>query len=155
MRKLLYTALVCLLLVVFGAGTWTGIWINRHNTDAVIVSKTSASEFQLVGQAWNITEDNYVDTNATQPQRLAYGTIEGMINSLGDTGHSTFLTPAEVKQANDFEQGQFVGVGLEVQEKNGNVVVVAPIEGFTGSESGNALRRYYSESGRATRQRRR
>jgi carboxyl-terminal processing protease len=136
MRKLLYAGLICLLLVVFGAGTWTGMRIGKNNADTVTVSQNGTSEFQLVEQAWNLTEDNYVDTNATQPQRLAYGTISGMIGSLGDTGHSTFLTPAELKQANAFEQGQFVGVGVEVQEKDGNVVVVAPIEGSPAQKAG-------------------
>jgi carboxyl-terminal processing protease len=136
MRRLLYTVFICLLLVAFGAGTWVGTLIKKNDTNSVTVSQDSASEFKLVEQAWNTTEGNYVDTNATQPQRLAYGTIAGMIDSLGDTGHSTFLSPAEVKQAHDFEQGQFVGVGLEVQEKNGNVVVVAPIEGSPAQKVG-------------------
>jgi hypothetical protein len=48
MRIFKYLALGCLLLIAFGAGTWTGIWINKNNTGAVAVSQTSASEFQLV-----------------------------------------------------------------------------------------------------------
>ena len=136
MKKLLYAGLAVLLLVMFVAGIWTGIWIDRHNTDAVIVSQTSTAEFELVRQAWNITEDNYVDKTATQPQRLAYGTIAGMVSSLGDTGHSTFLTPTEVRLATNFERGQFEGVGIEIQEKNGNVVIVAPIEGSPAQKAG-------------------
>jgi carboxyl-terminal processing protease len=136
MKKLLYPAVIILLIVAFGLGTLTGVSIGRKNTVAVTVFPDSASEFKLVEQAWNTTENYYVDTNATRPQRLAYGTIAGMIDSLGDTGHSTFLTPDEVKQANNFEQGQFVGIGVEVQEKNGNVVVIAPIEGSPAQKAG-------------------
>jgi carboxyl-terminal processing protease len=134
MKKRLYASLAGSLLVVFAAGTWTGLQIERHNTNTV--SQTSATEFELVSQAWNITEDNYVDNTATQPQRLAYGTIAGMVSSLGDTGHSTFLTPNEVRFTNNFERGQFEGVGIEIQEKNGNVVVVAPIEGSPAQKAG-------------------
>ena len=117
-------------------GTRTGIWMDRRNTQAVMVPQDSVSEFQLIEQAWNITRDNYVDKTATQPQSLAYGSIEGMINSLGDTGHSTFLTPEELKQQNNFEQGQLEGIGIEVQEKDGNVVVVAPIENSPAQKAG-------------------
>ena len=135
MNKLLY---VCLgsLPIVFAAGIWTGISIESNNTDTSVVSGNNTTEFELVNQAWNITEDNYVDKTATQPQHLAYGTIAGMVSSLGDTGHSTFLTPDEVKLENSDEQGQFGGVGIEVQAKGGKVVVVAPIEGSPAQKSG-------------------
>jgi len=59
-----------------------------------------------------------------------------MVDSLGDTGHSTFLSPKEVQQANDSNQGQLQGVGLQVQAKNGNIVVVAPIDGSPAQKAG-------------------
>jgi carboxyl-terminal processing protease len=136
MKKLQYASFILLLLVAFGIGILTGHLISNNKTNTVALSPSDEAEFQLVQQAWTTTEDNYVDTNATQPRRLAYGAISGMIDSLGDTGHSTFLTPDEVKQANDFEQGQFAGVGIEVQEKDNSVVVVAPIEGSPAQAAG-------------------
>jgi carboxyl-terminal processing protease len=135
-KKLVYAGLACLLPLIFAAGIWTGVRIDVASNSTDNVSQASATEFELVKQAWNITEDNYVDRTAVQPQRLAYATIAGMINSLGDTGHSTFLTPAEAKLENSFVQGQFEGVGIEVQEKNGNVVVVAPLEGSPAQKAG-------------------
>jgi carboxyl-terminal processing protease len=136
MKGLKYIVLIGVLLVVFGAGTWTGIRIDKNNGNTAAAAQAGTTEFKLVEQAWDTVENNYVDTNATQPKSLAYGTIAGMVDSLGDTGHSTFLTPAELKQTNSFEQGQFTGVGLEVQEKNNSVVVVAPIEGSPGQRAG-------------------
>jgi carboxyl-terminal processing protease len=136
MKRSLYIVTVVFILVAFGAGIGVGTLIKKNNTNTVAVPQSSETEFKLVEQAWTTTEDNYVDTNATQPQRLAYGTIAGMIDSLGDTGHSTFLTPAEVKQAHDFEQGQFFGVGLEIQDKNNSIVVIAPIEGSPAQQAG-------------------
>jgi carboxyl-terminal processing protease len=128
--------LVCLFVIVFGAGAGTGISIQRHYSPTLNVSPDSVAEFQLVEDAWNITREHYVDSTATQPQLLAYGTIAGMIDSLGDTGHSTFLTPEEVKQQDQFEQGQLQGIGVEVQEKNGNVVILAPLDGSPAQKAG-------------------
>jgi len=48
------------------------------------------------------------------PQLLAYGAISGMVDSLGDTGHSVFLTPAEVQQENQAIAGKLDGIGAEV-----------------------------------------
>ena len=48
-----------------------------------------------------------------------------MVDALGDTGHSTFLPPKMVKQLHGVEKGQLKGVGLEVQVRNKQVVIVA------------------------------
>jgi carboxyl-terminal processing protease len=136
MKKLRIVIFSCILVVVFVIGTGTGIFIEKHNSQTLSVSKASAMEFQLVEQAWNIVSKNYVDQTATQPQTLAYGTIAGMVDSLGDTGHSVFLTPEEVKQENEEIQGQLQGIGAEVEETNGNVVIVAPLDGSPAQKAG-------------------
>jgi len=136
MRALRITGTLLLAVIMFGAGTWTGITIDRHNSNTIAVSQESKADFELINQAWGLIRKNYVDQTAAQPGQLAYGAIGGMVDSLGDTGHSTFLTPVEVQQENEAVQGQFQGVGLEVQEKNGSVVVVAPIDGSPAQKAG-------------------
>jgi carboxyl-terminal processing protease len=136
MRKWSFAGIACLLLIVFGGGYWTGMWAYQKNTFAVPVARSNETEFQLIAEAWNITQDHYVDKTATTPRRLAYGSIGGMLDSLGDTGHSTFLTPDELRQQTNYEQGQLEGIGLEVQAKGGNVTVVAPIEGSPAQKAG-------------------
>jgi carboxyl-terminal processing protease len=42
----------------------------------------------------------------------------------------------EVQQENDAVQGQLQGIGVQVQAKNGNVVVVAPIDGSPAQKAG-------------------
>jgi carboxyl-terminal processing protease len=137
MRKL-WTAVASVLgfAIVFAGGTGTGIVIQAHNSTALSVSKDSVAEFRLIEDAWGLTRAKYVDKSATEPRKLAYGSIAGMIDSLGDTGHSTFLTPDEVKQMNQEEQGTLQGIGIEVQEKNGEVVIVAPIDGSPAQKAG-------------------
>lgn len=122
--------------IVFAGGTGTGMIIESRNSTPLAVSKDSVGEFRLIEDAWNLTRDKYVDKTATTPQKLAYGSIAGMIDSLGDTGHSTFLTPEQVKQVNQEEQGSFQGIGVEVQEKNGQVVIVAPFDGSPAQKAG-------------------
>jgi carboxyl-terminal processing protease len=133
MKKIRIVAFSCLLIVVFAIGTGSGIFIQKQY---LTVSKASVSEFQLVEQAWNIISKNYVDPTATQPQTLAYGTIEGMVDSLGDTDHSYFMTPEEVKQDNESLQGQFQGIGAEMNETNGNIVIVGTMDGSPAQKAG-------------------
>jgi len=136
MTKLRIAGIVTVAVIIFGAGIWSGIRIDRLNTNTVAVSHDSKVDFQLMNQAWDLIRNKYVDQSAAQPQQLAYGAIGGMVDSLGDTGHSVFLTPQEVQQEKDAEKGQLEGIGVEVQEKNGNVVVVAPIDGSPAQKAG-------------------
>ncbi len=127
---------VILSLSLLFSGCITGSPNNSTSTPNTNNSVESTTELQLIQQAWILTQQYYVDKNAAQPQRLAYETISGMIDSLGDTGHSTFLTPDEVKQENDFTQGKLEGIGVEVQWKNNNVVIVAPIANSPAQKAG-------------------
>jgi carboxyl-terminal processing protease len=67
---------------------------------------------------------------------MTYGAISGMVESLGDTGHSRFLTPELVKQERNFSKGELEGIGAEVQMKNNQLVVVAPLDGSPAQRAG-------------------
>lgn len=93
-------------------------------------------DFKLLNEAWNIISKEYVERDAVQPEKLTYGAIGGMVGALGDTGHSTFLSPDMVPLAKHFIEGSFTGVGIEVRMKDGHVVIVAPIEGSPAQKAG-------------------
>ena len=93
-------------------------------------------DFKLMGQAWNTIESQYVNRSSLQSEDLTYGAISGMVDALGDTGHSTFLTPAMVKDLKNMERGEFKGIGVEIQIKGPHVVVVSPIEDSPADRAG-------------------
>jgi carboxyl-terminal processing protease len=93
-------------------------------------------DFKLMAEAWNIIAKEYVEHEEVQSQKLTYGAIGGMVNALGDTGHSTFLNPDMVPLAKHFLEGSFTGVGIEVRMKEGHVVIIAPIEGSPAQRAG-------------------
>ena len=47
-------------------------------------------EFELFSEAWNIVLERFVDRDQIDTQRMIYGAIEGMLNTLGDQNHTTF-----------------------------------------------------------------
>src|SRR6516225_6634147 len=93
-------------------------------------------DFTLMSQAWNTIQQEYVDRDSVQPKDLTYGAIGGMVDALGDTGHSTFLTPAMVKELKNMERGEFKGIGVEIQVKDGHVVIVAPMDDSPAQRAG-------------------
>ncbi len=119
-------------------GLFAGVVVDRGLLLPALVALGDAAgpEQRLVMEAWNTIDRNYVDRSALVPAHLAYGAIRGMVGTLGDTGHTTFLTPEDVKLARDMEQGHFVGIGAEVRMKAGQTVVVAAIDGSPAAEAG-------------------
>jgi carboxyl-terminal processing protease len=133
--------LVTISLIVIGLmlGLSAGVVLDRQVVVAQAQPATVAEpgpDFQLMAEAWNKIQQNYVDHSAEQPKPLTYGAISGMVSALGDTGHSTFLTPEMVKSEHDYTQGQFEGIGAEVETKNGQVVIVAPFDGSPAQQAG-------------------
>jgi carboxyl-terminal processing protease len=96
----------------------------------------SAADFRLISEAWSLIRGAYVDRAATQPQTIMYGAISGMVDALGDTGHSRFLSPQMVKELGDLQRNKFEGIGAEIQIRAGHVEVVAPIDNSPAQRSG-------------------
>ncbi len=90
----------------------------------------------MVRQAWSIIDRRYVDRAALKDKLLTYGAIRGMVDALGDTGHSTFLSPDLVEQQMSFVRGSYAGVGLQIEMKEGRVTVVTPMDGSPALKAG-------------------
>ena len=105
-------------------------------TPSNTIPSDATSNFQLMAEAWNTIQQVYVNRTAVKPQLMTYGAISGMVDSLGDTGHSRFLTPEMVKQERNFSNGELEGIGAEVQKKNNQVVIVAPLDDSPAQRAG-------------------
>lgn len=90
----------------------------------------------LISQAGNLIHRYYVDRAAEKAPTLTYGAISGMVNALGDTGHSRFLNPFMVKEMAEMEKDKFQGIGAEVQSKDGHIVIVSPMDGSPAERAG-------------------
>jgi carboxyl-terminal processing protease len=101
------------IMLSLGFGLFAGIFL-----DQVAVGGMQwfdgASDFQLISDAWKIIESRYVDRAAVKPQSMTYGAISGMVDSLGDTGHSRFLDPEMVEALRNMQKNKFEGVGAEI-----------------------------------------
>jgi carboxyl-terminal processing protease len=96
----------------------------------------SLSDFDTFWQAWAIVHDRFVDRDALDEGELEYGAIRGMIEALGDEGHTTFMTPEELSRQRSGISGKFSGIGAYVGMKDGLPTIVAPFEGSPAEEAG-------------------
>lgn len=90
----------------------------------------------LYAEALDLIQDEYVDQEALDPDEQARAAIQGMIDSLGDKGHTRLLTPGESERNEESISGRYVGVGIQIEERDGEAVVSAPIDGSPAAESG-------------------
>jgi carboxyl-terminal processing protease len=104
------------LVVLAFAGGWLGnTAFNRASGTQPPPGDTKYADD--IWTAWNIINNNYVDPSAFNKQQATYAMIDAMVNSLGDTGHSRFLTPQEVAQENQaINNASFVGIGVVLQQ---------------------------------------
>ncbi|WP_161489993.1 S41 family peptidase [Acidihalobacter prosperus] len=121
------------LLLVFVFGLVAGVAVDRQYLagliPAAVVPWRAVPDFLLMSRAWNLIDAHYVDRASIKPRNMTYAAISGMVDSLGDTGHSTFLTPDMVKMADSVISGHFAGIGAEVRLKGRQVVIVTPLDG--------------------------
>ncbi len=89
-----------------------------------------------MAEAWNAIHRVYVDRSALAPKQLTYGAITGMVDALGDTGHSRFLTPQMLKNQREATEGVLEGIGAQLQMKQNQVVIVAPIDHSPAQRAG-------------------
>jgi carboxyl-terminal processing protease len=124
------TTLLALLLGVVG-----GMGLDRIAITG-FAQRDARPNLLLLSEASNLIHRFYVDRAAEKPTALTYGAIGGMVDALGDTGHSRFLSPAMVKEVAEMERNKFQGIGAEVQSKGGHIVVVAPLDGSPAQAAG-------------------
>lgn len=140
MRALRRISFLALFLVVLVVGLSGGILLDRAVLSAAASPDAADSaaqpNFSLIREAWGAIQDHYVDRSAVVSTQLTYGALSGMVNALGDTGHSVFLSPEMVKQQHSYTSGQFEGIGALVREKDGAVVIVAPMDGSPAQKAG-------------------
>lgn len=139
-RIRIYIGVLVLLTAAIISGVLGGVWLDRTLLLTLAppwgLKPENVRYLRLIAEAWRVIEREYVDREAVQPKSLTYGAIAGSVDALGDTGHSRFLTPEMVEQQRYFIEGRFEGIGAYVEMKNGQVVIVAPIDGSPAERAG-------------------
>jgi carboxyl-terminal processing protease len=82
----------------------------------------------------NLVETNYVDGKAADPDQLTRAALEGMVRSLDP--HSEFMRVDAYRELREEMDGRFGGIGIQVERRDGRVIVVAPIADTPGERAG-------------------
>ena len=84
-------------------------------------------------QDWNIWRHRYDGKMKTKED--SYAAIDTMLASLNDP-YTRFLDPKEFAEETSSIKGSLQGIGIQIGMKDGNLVVIAPIEGSPADKAG-------------------
>jgi len=130
-KKIIYVVVtLAVVAAVFGLGLWIGAV-----KIAYYVPQPGTLDFSLFWDAYNKLQQNFINPAKIDNQKVLYGAIEGMTNSLGDP-YTDFFNPDQAKQFQEDLAGSFSGIGVEIGIKKDMLTVIAPLKGTPGQKSG-------------------
>jgi carboxyl-terminal processing protease len=74
----------------------------------------SSADIALFQEAWNAIHTQYVGRANLDDKALIYSAIKGLTEAVGDTGHTSFMTPDERAARAGALSGSYVGIGVRV-----------------------------------------
>ena len=102
----------------------------------VVTNPGDPTDFGLFHEAWGILKKHYVDQPGLESKDLTYGAIRGLTKAIGDTGHTRFLTPDELRQEQTRMSGTFAGIGASIEQKGTDLVIPSVIPGAPADRAG-------------------
>ena len=128
-KKVLFSVLT----VVLVLNLFLGAQVYLQNVQAAGKEDPYAN-YALLARVMEMIRKDYVDGDKVSYQDLIQGALKGMVSTLDP--HSEFMDAQKFKELQDDTEGQFGGVGIVIQSKNGYLTVVAPIEDTPGYAAG-------------------
>ncbi len=110
----------------------TGLLPGSPATDAA----SRSAQFQLIRQAWDLLHSQDVQRATLDDTALAYAAIDGLTSAVGDTGHTTFLSPADLASEQGVLSGHYVGIGVTVGSVANGAVIGTVFPGGSAAKAG-------------------
>ncbi len=83
-------------------------------------------QIEAIARAMQIIRQDYVDAKKVSYDDLTRAALKGMLQSLDP--HSQFMEPTNFEDMKEDTESRFGGLGVHVTERNGDLIVVSPME---------------------------
>lgn len=146
-KQLIYTVLALVLFFMVGwktseyyiltnqvpDGYFTQIHKDTSNESA---SNSQNADMGLFWDVWDELDLYYIDETAVQNNtRLVYGSIKGLVESLGDP-YTVFMDPEETSQFEENLNASLEGIGAELTVEDGLLIVLSPLKDSPAEKAG-------------------
>lgn len=83
------------------------------------------SQLDVFTQVLYLVQNHYVE--APDNKKLVQGAVDGMLKTLDP--HSVFLQPQRARRMDEEFSGEYSGIGIQFDIRDGEIVVISPLEG--------------------------
>ncbi len=94
-----------------------------------------AADFSLFWKAWDTFKQNFVHSKDITDQDMLYGAIAGLV-SAGKDPYTVFLKPSDANKFEEDLNGNFGGIGAQIDIRNSQLMVVAPLKDSPAERAG-------------------
>jgi carboxyl-terminal processing protease len=130
--KKFHFAMLLFFLVFLTAGITTFALAFGEDKPAVQVIR-DREEFAKLYDAYDTLKNDYYQD--VDQEKLINGAINGMLESLDDP-YSDYMSQEDAKNFHQSLSSSFEGIGAEIQERDGHIVIVTPLKGSPAEKAG-------------------
>jgi carboxyl-terminal processing protease len=91
---------------------------------------------ELVSEVLGIIGERFVDQAALSTENLTEGALRGILEALGDEGHTAYLSPSEYAAEQDALAGRVLGIGVVLDQRAQAPVIISVIDGSPADRAG-------------------
>ncbi|MFD4818118.1 lmo1851 family serine protease [Peribacillus butanolivorans] len=128
-----FTFIMGIFLLIFLTAGITTIALTFGDEKVDPLASNKHSEFEKLYSTYDTIKDNYYEE--IDQDKLVDGAINGMIKSLDDP-YSAYMDKKEASSFHESISSSFEGIGAEIQEQDGKIMVVSPIKGSPAEKAG-------------------
>mgnify|MGYP000315349846 CR=1 FL=1 len=93
------------------------------------------ADVSLLWDTIGFIKNRYFKPEDVDDRKLLYGAISGAVDSLNDP-YSQFFPPDDAEKFEEDLSGNFYGIGAEIGIRDGQLVIVSPLEGNPADKAG-------------------
>jgi carboxyl-terminal processing protease len=87
-------------------------------------------------EAWRLVHQHYVDQKAVNDEHMMQMSITGMLASLGDVGHTSYLTKEELERLQSGLKGELEGIGARITVRDRRPTIMQAMPGSPAQKAG-------------------
>ena len=134
-----------LLVISFIGGIFVGRHVNPlHTLNPISISSGQSFDdsnknfldLNKINVVLSTLQTFYVDPEKIDPQKMSEGAVKGMVDALDDPA-TYYLNAKETKEfKQEMAKSTFEGIGAQLGYKDGQIIIVAPLEGSPAQKAG-------------------
>ncbi|WP_409270361.1 S41 family peptidase [Neobacillus sp. SCS-31] len=133
MKRPVFILLLVLVVVLASGITAFALSFGKETQPIVIGGNSEREEFEKLYRAYDTLKKGYYED--IDEDKVISGAINGMVQALDDP-YSTYMDEKDAKEFQHSVSSSFEGIGAEIQEKDGYIMIVSPLKGSPAEKAG-------------------